>query len=48
MFGDKNLPMTSQEIYKQDNLGLKFLNENKKLEVVHINGKHIEYKDEDV
>lgn len=32
LFGDKNGPMDAQELYKNDYLGLKYLNENKKLE----------------
>ena len=40
--------MTDQEFYKNDYLGLKYLNENKKMEIVHINSKHTEYKDEDI
>lgn len=48
IFGDRSGPMESQELYKNDYLGLKYLNEKNRLEIVHINGKHTAYTDEDI
>jgi palmitoyl-protein thioesterase len=41
MFGDDKGSMFDQEFYKNDNLGLKYLNDAKKLEFVHIDAKHV-------
>ena len=47
-FADNKGSMFDQEFYKNDNLGLKYLYENKKLEFVNIDAKHTQYKDEDI
>ena len=40
--------MEDTESYKNDDLGLKYLNEHTKLKIVKINAKHTDYKDEDI
>lgn len=43
-----NVKMEDTESYKNDDLGLKYLNEHHKLHTVHIDAKHTDYKDEHI
>ena len=40
--------MEDTENYKKNDLGLKYLNEHKKLKIVKINGKHLKYTEKDI
>lgn len=47
--GKRNeIKMEDTENYKNDDLGLKYLNEHQKLKTVHIDAKHTAYKDDDI
>jgi hypothetical protein len=42
------IPMEKTSLYKQDNLGLKSLDEKNKLVQVHVDDLHIRYTEEDL
>jgi|TARA_B110000305_G_scaffold219504_1_gene260536 palmitoyl-protein thioesterase len=44
----KKVDMEDTEIYKNDWLGLKYLQEHGKIKMVHIDAQHIKYGQEDI
>jgi hypothetical protein len=40
--------MEATELYKNDNLGLKFLKDDGKLRIIEIDAKHAEFKEHDI
>jgi len=40
--------MEETQLYKEDMIGLKTLNEAGKLQIVHINNNHVTFSDDDV
>lgn len=46
--GEKKVKMEATELYKNDNLGLKFLKDDGKLRIIEIDAKHAEFKEHDI
>ena len=40
--------MEATEVYKNDNLGLKFLKDDGRIKLISIDGKHAEFKESDI
>ena len=45
---EKEIKMEATELYKNDNLGLKFLKDDGRLKIVSIDAKHAEFKESDI
>tara|TARA_B110000285_G_C14981865_1_gene541805 strand:- start:74 stop:478 length:405 start_codon:yes stop_codon:yes gene_type:complete len=45
---EKTLKMEATDLYKNDNLGLKFLKDDGKLKIIQIDAKHAEFKESDI
>ena len=45
---EKEVKMEATELYKNDNLGLKFLKDDGRLKIVSIDAKHAEFKNSDI
>ena len=42
------IPMEETDLYKNDYIGLKELNEKGKLTIVHIDNRHVTFSDDDI
>ena len=45
---EKEVKMEATELYKNDNLGLKFLKDDGRLKIIGIDAKHAEFKNSDI